>query len=89
MPSAAGEESGYALPQAVRITIGKEPDPEDQEEFSTSVLDEFDEEEWEKYHPDRVSVVVYLRQSDQSKLSSRQHGVNNDVSQSEGLGEGF
>lgn len=67
----------YALPQAVRITIGRErvnPDDEfqlrreEEEELSGKPI----------YHPDRFTMVVYLQQADPTLLSSRIYGVEND-----------
>ena len=72
----AGNEGGYVLPQAVRITIGKVKVPPEEEELELD--EETEEEEEEEYHPDRFTIVVYLRQADQSLLSSRKYGVDND-----------
>ena len=74
-----GGDGGSALPQAVRITIGRIPVPEDEEEFNITQLREMEERRREdRHHPDRYTVVVYLHQADQSMLSSRKYGVKNN-----------
>lgn len=72
---------GYALPQAVRITLGREREsPEETEArlartagFGGRVGDE-------DHYPDRFTIVVPLIQADPSLLSSRKHGVQNQQS---------
>ncbi len=77
--SAASESGSYALPQAVRITIGRERvDPDDELQ-----LKQEEEEELTgrlTYHPDRFTIIVYLQQADPTLLSSRIYGVENDPS---------
>ncbi|NLX12237.1 MAG: type II secretion system protein [Phycisphaerales bacterium] len=70
----------YALPQAVRITIGRERvDPDD--EFQLKQEEEEEELGGKPvYHPDRFTAVVYLQQADPTLLSSRIYGVENDPS---------
>ena len=69
---------GYALPQAVRITIGREPlDPEEKERLEAEAEGMVDEYEELEYYPGRYTIIVYLRQADPSLLSSRKHGLEN------------
>lgn len=69
------EEGGQvALPQAIQIIIGKTKVPRDEDEFDISRVAEENEIDNETYHPDRWSIRVYLRQTDQSMLGSRGHG---------------
>lgn len=71
-------QAGYALPQAVRITIGKvRVDPEQRDEI------EDEEKEEEVHHPDRFTIVVYLLQADQTLLSSRKYGVADQIGRQE------
>lgn len=68
------------LPQAIKITVGKIREPPPEDELDITQLKETEERlEDEVYHPDRYSIVIYLRQADQSRLSSRKHGVDNDL----------
>lgn len=60
-----------ALPQAVRITIGRVKRPWKDD---VSLSEETEDEERRTYHPDRWVLEVYLRQADQTLLSSRQYG---------------
>ncbi len=75
------DAGGYALPQAVRITVGLRPVPPDDVKFDITRLDEA--EARREYHPDRYTIVVYLQQADQSRLSSRKHGVDDDMAMGE------
>ncbi|MHC4444170.1 MAG: PulJ/GspJ family protein [Planctomycetota bacterium] len=71
------DENGYVLPQAVRITVGLHKIDPDEEEFDVTVLEETEERrENREYYPDRFTIVVYLRQADQSLLSSRKYGAS-------------
>lgn len=76
----AGQD-GYVLPQAIRITIGKIKVPRREDEFDVSRLAEEEELDKRTYHPDRWTMTVYLRQADQSQLSSRKHGIQNSISE--------
>lgn len=70
------DQDGYILPQAIRITIGRVKVPiEDEENLNLSPQEE---EERKTYHPDRYTVVIYLREADQTLLSSRKYGVQTD-----------
>lgn len=60
-----------ALPQAVRITIGREKKPWMDD---LSLSRETEDQERRTYHADRWVLEVYLRQADQTMLSSRQYG---------------
>lgn len=75
-----GGQDGYVLPQAIRITIGKVKVPRREDEFDVSRLAEEEELDKRTYHPDRWTMTVYLRQADQSQLSSRKHGIQNSIS---------
>ncbi len=82
----------YALPQAVRITIGRTPVARDEETMNFSGSEDGDELlEGEQYHEDRFTILVHLQQADPSLLSSRKHGVQNspldDASGLDGLGD--
>lgn len=69
---------GYALPQAVRVTIGLIPEDPEKRDFDVSVLqDRRREEEELEHHGDRYTIVVNLRMADPSLLSSRKHGLEN------------
>ncbi len=78
-----GSGGGYALPQAIRITIGKIPEPPEDLELDAEQLKEMKERREKEYHEDRFTAVVYLRQADQTLLSSRKHGVDNDLQMGE------
>jgi len=83
-----GDRQENALPQAIKVTIGRIPVPPEEEEFDVSVLETMDKEareELEEPHPDRFSVVVRLRHSDRF-LTSR---VANARSQMEDIGTGL
>jgi len=86
-PTAGGggvpDENSYALPQAVRITIGRERVPPEEEQMDFSRFEEQQEEEKE-YHADRFTVVVPLLQADQTLLSSRKYGVSDSIARQEG-----
>ena len=72
------------LPQAVWITLGREPAEED-EEFLDSLSDrERFEKEDEEYHPDRVTRIVRVRLADPTGISSRAFNLPNEL----GLGQG-
>jgi len=69
--------SDYVLPQAVKITLGRVKVPRDDEEYDINMMDETEERlENKEHHPDRFTIVVYLRQADQSLLSSRKYGAS-------------
>lgn len=85
-PAAGGkvpDENSYALPQAVRITVGRvRVEPED-ERMGFGLFDpELDE--LEENHPDRFTIVVPLLAADRTLLSSRQYGVADSVARQEG-----
>lgn len=88
----AGKEA-YALPQAVEITIGREPLPmeiielELEEDSAFDTEDSIEEEEG-GYYPDRRSIVVYLPLSDRSLLTTREQGIADTLSR-EDSEEGF
>jgi len=67
------------LPQAIRITVGKIKEPRLEDDLDLSRTEEEKEEDARTYHPDRWTITVYLRQSDQSQLSSRKYGLDNDL----------
>lgn len=73
-----GGREGYVLPQAIRITIGKVKVPRREDELDISRAAEEEELDRRTYHPDRWTIVVYLRQADQSQLSSRKYGIDNN-----------
>lgn len=81
----------YALPQAVKITLGRERiDPEEMEEKIAREEEETAEfgqpsEEDEEHHPDRFTIVVRLLQSDPSFTSSLRHGHATGVGRQEGV----
>lgn len=78
---------GYALPQAVKITIGRirVPPEEDERYFQKLASENFEERrEDEVYHEDRLTLVVPLLQADQTLLSSRKYGVADSLSRQEG-----
>jgi len=76
------DENTYALPQAVRITIGRERVSPEEDEME---FDQFDEEdELEEYYPDRFTIVVPLLQADQTLLSSRKYGVSDSIAREAG-----
>lgn len=84
---AASGQSGYALPQAVKVTLGQVPLPwEELERLDEEIDDEIDErdEEEEEHHPDRFTIVVSLLQADPSLISSRQYGVADQFGRQEG-----
>lgn len=74
-----GGQNDHALPQAVRITIGKKRVPPEDEELNITQLRQMDERARKQlHHPDRFTVVIYLEQADQSLLSSRRFGSKNN-----------
>ncbi len=78
----SGEEKGtYALPQAVRITLGQVPDIDEVEARKSLSLSKLDkkEKELEEPHEDRFAIVVAVPTADPSLLNSRQHGVKNEL----------
>jgi type II secretory pathway pseudopilin PulG len=75
------DEGGYALPQAVRITVGRERVPPEEEEMEFDLLEE---EREEIYHEDRFTVVVPVLQADRTLLSSRKYGVADSIARQEG-----
>lgn len=78
---------GYALPQAIKITIGRirVPPEEDERNFQKLASENFEERrEDEVYHEDRLTLVVPLLQADQTLLSSRKYGVADSLSRQEG-----
>lgn len=74
--SSGSDSAGASLPQAIQIIIGTTKVPLAEDEFDISRVTEENEVDNETYHPDRWAIRVYLRQSDQSLLSSRSHGIN-------------
>lgn len=81
----SGESAGgYALPQAVRITIGRDREEPEEDDFDLSKLQNLDHNEDEEYHPDRFTVVVPIKQADRTLLSSRKYGVADSLSRQEG-----
>lgn len=77
------DENSYALPQAVRITIGRVPvEPED-ERMGFGLFDD-ERDELREHHPDRFTIVVPLLTADRTLLSSRQYGVSDSISRQEG-----
>jgi hypothetical protein len=87
--SEEGGEAVYGLPQAVRVTIGKVPqDPEEElMEQTGKDLDEEKKEALKEYHPDRYTIVVHLRQADESLLRTRLYRSENatDLQMGKGL----
>lgn len=77
--SGGSGQEGYVLPQAIRITIGKVKVPRREDDFDVSRAAEEEELDKRTYHPDRWTITVYLRQADQSQLSSRKYGIDNDI----------
>jgi prepilin-type N-terminal cleavage/methylation domain-containing protein len=77
---AEGGQQGYVLPQAIRITMGKVKVPRREDDFDISRMAEQDEIDKRTHHPDRWTMTVYLRQADQSQLSSRKYGIENSIS---------
>lgn len=75
----AGEDT-YVLPQAIRITVGKTKVPRPPGGYEPSQLEEERELNLKTHYPDRWTMTVYLRQADQSQLSSRKYGIDNDIS---------
>jgi type II secretory pathway pseudopilin PulG len=77
IPGMSGNE-GQALPQAVRITIGKIRVPLEDQEFDITQLKTMEERNRQReQHADRFTIVVRLLEADQSMLSSRQFGARN------------
>lgn len=77
---AGGGTAEHALPQAVRITLGKERVPREEEETNIAEMRKMEESmKRQLRHPDRWTMVVYLEEADQSMLSSRQFGSNNNT----------
>ncbi len=74
-PTGKGE-SNAALPQAIQIIVGTTKVPRAEDEFDISRVFEENKIDNETYHADRWTIRVYLRQSDQSLLSSRGHGIS-------------
>jgi hypothetical protein len=80
--AATGKET-YALPQAVMITIGRvRIDPRDEKLAKQGSKEEEDQE---IYHPDRLTIVVHVLQSDPSLISSHKYGVADQLGRTEGL----
>lgn len=77
-PAASGKET-YALPQAVRITIGRVREDPLEEPLSK---DEEERDEQEVHHPDRFTIVVHILQSDPSLITSRKYGVADQLGRS-------
>lgn len=77
-------DGGYALPQAVRITIGRIRVPREDDDFDLNQLEQMEERREQKYHEDRFTMVVPLIQSDKTLLSSRQYGVSDSMTRQEG-----
>jgi len=84
-PQAAAGKGGYALPQAVRITLGQIPIPLDEKEALEDLEREEEEEEDKEHHPDRFTLAVSLLQADPSLMSSRQYGVADQLGRQEGV----
>lgn len=66
------DKQGNTLPQAVRITIGREKLTEQERQLEQSVMGQLDEEkrqEIEYEHGDRMSMIVRLPQADRSMNS--------------------
>lgn len=77
-----------SLPQAVRITVGRERVPPEDEEFNITQLKKTEERRRrEEFHPDRFTLVVALKQADPTLISSREHGANNDREDEMGGGQ--
>jgi hypothetical protein len=77
--------SGYAMPQAVRITIGKVREDPDNEMFDLNRWKDLEEHPDQKlYHPDRFTIVVPLLEADQTLLSSRKYGAADSLARQEG-----
>ncbi len=77
----AGGEGDHALPQAVKVTIGRERvAPEDEEQIIAELSKMDERQKRSQYHPDRFTLIIYLLQADQSLLSSRKYGVKNNTS---------
>lgn len=72
---AGGSDDSKALPQAVRITIGRIREPPEEDLDLEQMDRQREEREKRVHHPDRFTTVVYLPQSDQSLLSSRKKGA--------------
>ena len=72
------------LPQAVRITMGRDPADEEEEYFeSVSDKERFEREDTE-YHPDRITQIVRVELADPTGISSRAFNLPNEM----GLGQG-
>jgi len=75
------EEGEHVLPQAVRITLGKERPDREEREFDINQLDDMrEEQELKEHHGDRFTIVVHLLQADQSLMSSRKYGSSKSKS---------
>ncbi|MBI4581256.1 MAG: hypothetical protein HY718_16255 [Planctomycetes bacterium] len=70
------EPSDRVLPQAIQITIGKVKVPHQLGDFDIGQAMEEERLDNETWHPDRWTIRVYLRQADQSLLSTRSHGID-------------
>ncbi len=69
---------GYALPQAVRVTIGLVPmTPEEKDMASAIMEDRQEEEELLEHYGDRYQIVVSIPIADPTLLSSVKHGLEN------------
>lgn len=74
--SAGGD---HAIPQAVEVTIGRVRVPPEEEESQIAQLKQMGEDAKKLfYHPDRFTTVVYLKEADQSLLSSRKYSSKNN-----------
>jgi hypothetical protein len=73
------------LPQAVRITIGREPVEEDEEYFDNVSDRERFEKEDQEYHPDRLTQYVRVRLADPTGIGSRMFNLPNEL----GFEQGF
>ena len=77
--------SGYAMPQAVRITIGKVREDPDNEMFDLNKWKDLEERPDQKpYYPDRFTIVVPLLEADRTLLSSRKYGAADSLARQEG-----
>ncbi len=78
--AAATGKATYALPQAVMITLGRTRATREELELAKQGSEE--EEENEIHHPDRVTIVVHVLQSDPSLITSRKYGVTDQLGRS-------
>lgn len=78
-------DSGSALPQAVRVTIGRIRVDLDNEMFDLAKWDDLESHpEQKEYHPDRFTIIVPVLEADRTLMSSRKSGVADSMARQEG-----